>query len=258
MSRLTDTSYWDANYIARSALQPVDVTGYKNLSAALTFEVIKSVGIEGKRVLEIGGGGSAWLAYFASHYPGSEFTALDYSDEGCALLRDYANQHALQNLHTVCADMFDPEHALGKFDLVYSHGVVEHFTDLSATLTPMKNFLTDNGRLVTFIPNMSGILGMLTRSFNRAVYDIHVPHNRESFVKGHRNAGLEILEAGYLASTNFGVLSSCFEQQSGMKWRLYKQLTRISKILWAFESRAFRLPASRMFSPYIYAISKRP
>ncbi|NMT65226.1 class I SAM-dependent methyltransferase [Marinobacter orientalis] len=258
MSRLTETSYWDATYTARPSLQPIEVTGYRNLSAEKNLEVMESVGIENKRVLEVGGGGSAWLAFFASHYPDSEFTALDYSDEGCALVRDYANERGLLNLHTVCADMFDPEAAVGQFDLVYSHGVVEHFTDLAATLAPMKNFLAHDGRLVTFIPNMSGILGALTRKFNRAVYEIHVPHDRESFVKGHKDAGLEILECGYLDSTNFGVLSSCFEHQSGIKWQFYKQLARLSKILWAFESRVFRLPTSRLFSPYIYAIAKKP
>lgn len=257
MSRLTETSYWDATYTARSALQPVEVTGYRNLSAAQVLEIIESVGLDNKRILEVGGGGSAWLAYFAAHYPDSEFTALDYSEEGCALLRDYATERGLKNIHTVCADMFDPEPSPRKFDLVYSQGVVEHFTDLAGTMVALQKFLTNEGRLVTLIPNMAGVLGVLTRKLNRAVYDIHVPHDLESFVNGHKSAGLEVLAAGYLGSTNFGVLSSCFECQSGIKWQLYKQLSRLSKALWAFEEKAFQLPSSRMFSPYIYAISKK-
>lgn len=111
--------------------------------------------------------------------------------------------------------------------------------------------------MITFIPNMSGLNGYLTKNFNRDVYDIHIPHNKESFVSGHEQAGLSILEADYLCSSNFGVLSSCFHEESSWKWNTYKQLTRVSKLAWAFESKIFEFPVSQIFSPYIYAVAKK-
>ena len=73
---------------------------------------------------------------------------------------------------------------------------------------------------------------------------------------GHRRAGLRVLAGGYLGSSNFSVLSSCLKQRRGISWHTYVFLSRLSKAVSLAESRLGNLPASRMFSPYIYAISR--
>lgn len=257
MSSLTTREYWESGYRQRLQLLPEKSQGFKNYPSYKILKIKESVGFEGKRILEIGGGGSSWLAYLAERYRSSTFTALDYSEEGCSQISNYANDNKLSNLNVLCGDVFDETLTNEKYDVVYSHGVVEHFTDLSSTLAEFAKYLDVDGRLITFIPNMSGLNGFLTKFFNREVFDIHVPHDRESFVRGHEQAGLKILEAGYLCSSNFGVLSSCFTKEETWKWFLFMQLTRVSKIIWAFEYRFFDLPLSRTFSPYIYAIAKK-
>jgi ubiquinone/menaquinone biosynthesis C-methylase UbiE len=257
LESLTSKNYWDGIYVRRSTLQPANPFGKHSYCTRKIFEIKARIGLEDKRVLEIGGGGSAWLAFLAKKYPSSEFTCLDFSEAGLSSLRVYSLENELQNIKFVCADMFEPPHDMQSYDFVFSHGVVEHFTDLPGVLTAHSKFLGKDGQMLTIIPNMSGLLGGITKAFNREIYDIHVPHDLASFRSGHQEAKLDILECGYLCSSNFGVLSSCFERRSGVKWSVYKFLTRVSKAFWIFEDKVVSLPTSKVFSPYIYVVSKR-
>lgn len=258
MMRLAEKEYWDTGYRDRPDLSPIIVSGYKNFYASEIYQIKKNVGFDRKKILEVGGGGSQWLALLSKQHPSSIFVALDYSEEGCSLIEEYAKNNKLRNLKVTCKDLFDCSVDEGKFDVIYSHGVVEHFQDLSQVMLVIKKLLAENGRLITFIPNMSGVIGKLTKFFKKEVYNIHVIHDKESFIKGHTDAGLEVIESGYLCSSNFGVLSSCFSTQKGWRWEVYRFLTRLSKTIWAFETRVFKLPTSRFFSPYIYVIAKKP
>ena len=62
---------------------------------------------------------------------------------------------------------------------------------------------------------------------------------------------------GYIGSNNFGVLYSCFvENTEGFYWKTYLFLSRLSKAIGFLDGKFGDLPKSRMFSPYIYAISR--
>jgi 2-polyprenyl-3-methyl-5-hydroxy-6-metoxy-1,4-benzoquinol methylase len=50
------------------------------------------------------------------------------------------------------------------FDVVISFGLVEHFEDTDACLKAINKFLAPKGLLITFIPNMVGFTGFLTKS----------------------------------------------------------------------------------------------
>jgi hypothetical protein len=119
----------------------------------------------------------------------------------------------------------------------------------------MSAFLAPRGQMLTIIPNMAGLLGTLARRYNRAVYDAHVPHDRRSFIDGHVEAGLVVEASGYVCSTNFGMLSSCFGSESDRGWQTSLWLSRFSKAAWFFESRVTELPHTAWLSPYIYAVS---
>ena len=257
MGRLTDKTYWDTGYESRPELQPVAVQGFTNFMAAQLANLIESPGLSGNRIMEIGGGGSQWLAYLARKYPQSKFVALDYSRTGCDIIVNYANKHKLDNLDVLCADFSSVTPSLQKFDVVYSNGVVEHFSNLKETLSLFREFVVPGGTLITTIPNMRGLPGLLTRLFNKKIYEIHVAHDENSLVKGHREAGFEILKSGYLGSTDFRVLSSCFENNKGWKWKLYILLTRISTAMWLFECHLFKLPTSKLLSPFVYVVARK-
>ncbi len=256
MSSIIQPAYWDETYRKRNQLNQLVLDGYKGFLNRQIYDVLGSVNFSNKKIVEVGGAGSAWMILLASKFTDSVFVAIDYSKEGCTLLDKYSRDNNIDNIHIVCTDFFDCQELEGKFDVLYSFGVVEHFTDLSSVIVSFRKYLNDTGKMVTFIPNMTGIIGKLTKIFNKDVYDIHILYDREALVAGHVEAGMKVLRSGYLGSSGFGVLSSCFKKQRGIKYQCYKYLTRISKLIWAFEYRFFPLPSTKLFAPYIYVVAE--
>ena len=256
MNTLTRKEDWDQGYVSREESIDLEL-GWRHHTNYLLAKKIEEIGLDGKSVLEIGAGDSQWLPYFAKKYPGSRFVGMDYSQAGCDRLAKRVATSGATNIDIYQHDMFAMESALhGKFDLVLSFGVVEHFTELSHALLAKRKYLKDRGLMFSLIPNMAGSLGHLTKLFNRAIYEMHNPHDWNLFLEGHCKAGLTVISGGYFGSSNFGVLSSSFKKHEGFSWHTYVLLTRLSKAIWLLESKFGDLPGSKMFSPYIYAISR--
>lgn len=258
MRALTKVEYWDQGYVSRNGVGELKF-GWRNYINYLIAEKIEGIGLEGKNVLEIGAGDSVWLPYLVKKYHTAKFSGVDFSKEGCQRLADrLATAGVAEAIGIHNEDMFSPESELhGKFDLVLSFGVVEHFTDLSDALLAKRRYLKEQGWMFTLIPNMAGSIGYLTKLLNQEIFEMHNPHDWNSFLDGHCRAGLTVRAGGYLGSSNFGVLSSCFKQNKGMPWHTYVFLSRLSKAISLVESRLGNLPASKTFSPYVYAISRR-
>lgn len=258
MNNLSDQKYWNDGYLRthRGEALP-DLEDFRHLPDKRVIEALNGLGLSGKKILELGAGDSSVLLILSRRWRSvSTFVGLDYSSVGCASLTRRAQAVGV-DVSVVNADMFSaPEELAGKFDVVYSIGLVEHFVQLEQVLAAKRSFVAPGGMIFTLIPNMSGAIGKLTKRFNKAVYEVHNPHNMQSFLEGHARAGLRVVRAGYLCSTNFGVLSSCFDTSKARGWRIYLFLSRVSKALWLFESKVTELPKSAFFSPYIYAVSR--
>lgn len=254
-SPVTEKQYWDNIHKNKGNYTPKILTGFRNTCEEQIFSGIKKH-FSGGSILEIGGGSSDWLIAVAKELKPKEAVALDYSEVGCTTIENKSTEAGVK-VRSVCADMFNPPAStVGRFDLVISFGVVEHFNDLPEVMEACSAFCRPYGIIYTLIPNMAGLNGWLTKIWNRPVYDMHIPHDRETFLAGHKIPGLEVLSCEYLGSTNFGVLSSCFSGQRGLNYWVYKQLTRLSKLIWLLESKLGRLPATKIFAPYIVSVSR--
>lgn len=254
-SAITEKEYWDKIHLEKHAYTKRGYDDFRVFCDRLILEKIKEYYRAGS-LLEIGAGSSDWLISLAQELKPTSCVGLDYSEAGCRALSEMTRAVKV-NLDVVLGDVFSPpDHLLGQFEFVVSFGVVEHFSELPDVLDAAGRFLSHDGVLFTLIPNMAGVNGFLTKAWNREVYDMHVPHDLESFAEGHRDAGLEVIWGGYLGSTNFSVLSSCFTRKKGVRYWCYKQLTRISKGVWYIESKLKRFPAIKLFSPYIVVVSR--
>jgi SAM-dependent methyltransferase len=256
---LTDKTYWEQGYVGANLFSELaSLDDYRESPLRKMIDLIVSVGITNKKVLEVGAGNSSILLLLAKYYGhAAKFWGLDYTKSGCESLSARASVNDLI-VEVIHGDMFLPdEHLKGSFDVVYSVGVAEHFVDLPSVIQALKQFLKPGGILITLIPNMQGIIGYSTKRMNRVVYELHNPHDIKSMMDAHRSAGLAVLRANYLCSNNFGVLSSCVSSRTGMRWNIYLYLSRISKLIWMFERRFWELPRSRLFSPYLYTIAKK-
>ena len=256
MEKLTDKPYWEGTYSRRKIQTSLRTEGFRSYLNRLILSKLFEAGMENKRILEIGAGDSMWPPYLAKKFPSSQFVGIDYSEGGCALLSERARREGL-DIEVVYEDMFVENSRLhGTFDVIFSFGVVEHFDNLGHVLSAKKRYLKNDGVMFTMIPNMAGVLGTLARTWNRAVYDKHNPHDWFSFLLGHQQAGLEVVSGGYLGSNNFGVLAGCFPDQRGLLWQINRALIAASLAIWSVEDKVGSLPCSKTFSPYIYAISR--
>lgn len=258
MDRLTDKQYWDGTYLNHKVQEPLSIVGIRKYCNRLILCKLQEIEFAGKHILELGAGDSQWLPHLAKTFPAARCVGVDYSETGCALLRRRAAMERL-DIEVIKQDMFVEYSALhSSFDVVISFGVVEHFGDLSQVLSAQKRYLKPGGIIFAEIPNMAGLMGALAQRWNREVYKRHNPHDLSSFLVGHERAGLEVLSSGYLGSTNFGVLSACFPADSshGISQYFSRMLTASSYVSWAIESLIGHFPASKIFSPYIYAISR--
>jgi 2-polyprenyl-3-methyl-5-hydroxy-6-metoxy-1,4-benzoquinol methylase len=257
MEKLTDKTYWDGTYTHRKTQRPLNVESFIGYPNRLILIKLLEADLRNKRILEIGAGDSKWLPYLARKFPSSQFVGVDYSESGCMLLSERVSKENA-NVAVVHEDMFVEDSQLhSSFDIAISIGVVEHFDDLARVLSVKSRYLKPGGIMFTLIPNMAGVLGTLTRIWNREVYDKHNPHDWESFLQGHQQAGLQVISGGYLGSSNFGVLSACFPERRGLSWLMSMVLVAASVATWWFEDKFGNLPSSKTFSPYLYAISRQ-
>ena len=256
-NRLTTNEYWNQKY-GSPISSTMTISGFHGHINNQILEQISSIGLQNKSIIEIGAGGSQWLPFLAKQYPGCSYTGLDYAEAGCKELEERAKIEEVE-ISTIQADLFEPpEELIGKFDLLISFGVVEHFDDLSETIKALAVFIKPTGTIFTIIPNMNGTIGYLTRKLNKDVYDLHNPHDLAALKKGHEDANVVVRKSSYLCSTEYGVLAACInDESSSVKRLIYLWLSRLTKLISIFELKLFRLPAIRLFSPFIFCISEK-
>ena len=108
-----------------------------------------------KSALEVGGGLGRYLAY-VGRSSGYRCAVLDFSPEGCELARRNF-EHLGMPLEVHQRDLFDPADDLERFDLVYSLGLIEHFTDLTGVVAAHARLVRPGGTLILGAPNVVGV-----------------------------------------------------------------------------------------------------
>ena len=208
-------------------------------------------------IIEIGCGNSLWLVYF-NRYFNARVTGIDYTDSGCATARAVLDVHGVAG-DIRRADLFSPPDDLkGRFDVVYTNGLVEHFEDTATCLRHCAAFARAGGHIVTFIPNLSGVLGAAQKALDRAIYDIHVPLDLPQLKRAHEDAGLEIVDAAYIMPLNTYMLNATRLNRG--PWGLLARAAQAlpARLAYLCESLGVKIPASRALSAYIYVIARRP
>jgi cyclopropane fatty-acyl-phospholipid synthase-like methyltransferase len=262
----TTREYWENIWEADSgpkAFDPnaFDIHQWINQQFHTYFSLVfKQIDTKGKKLLEVGCGGSIWLPYFAKEYD-FKISGIDYSEQGCILAKKILENNDVSG-NIIYADLFKPPAKMvAAFDVVISFGLVEHFEYTSACLKAIKKYLTPRGLIITFIPNMFGFTGLLQKVFNKQVYDLHVVMSNKSLQAAHNQAGLSVSEGRYFLSFHPSVVNIAGHEKKSrgdsLKKLIFYFLYQISKIIWVFERKFFSLPATRNFSPYIVCIARK-
>jgi SAM-dependent methyltransferase len=152
----------------------------------------------GLTILEIGGAPGHFLAYFAKRF-GYSASAIDYSDIGCEKMRENFDIMNL-DLTIYTRDIFSDLSDLPRFDIVFSTGFIEHFSNLDTVVGKHVELMKKGGILVLGVPNFRGITQFVLKRLTPRLLSMHNLEamdirNWESF---EREYGLKTIFKAYI------------------------------------------------------------
>lgn len=227
-SRLTDPDYWSRSWSGPNLPANTDPNKDPKVRDLCRFLQEVLVGRSGQ-LLEIGCGGSRFLPYFSRL--GFRVSGIDYSAIGCQQARMILDREGIPG-DIYEGDAFDENPSLvGRYDVVVSFGVIEHFLDTAEAVRAFSRYLKPQGAMISTCPNLAGLLGLGQRILNRSVYDRHIALTAEALRKAHEAAGLTVTHCEYLGSLDFHALNLQGVERLD-KELAYRVLTRLSRISW--------------------------
>jgi len=254
-------AYWEDLWAEKPAVSAPPVVAHleKRFQRFFTTVFADFTTSEG-RLLEAGCGSTSTLPYFANQF-GFSVTGIDYSPTACEQARAVLRREKIVG-EIICADFFaPPENLRESFDVVFSSGVAEHFSETSHCIQSLAGFLKPGGLMITSIPNLTGLIGTIQRVANRPVFDVHVPLDKSALATAHEKGGLDVLACEYFMSTNFGVINlhgvarnslNGFAKRAGLAL-----LTRLSRAIWIAEDLVRPIPPNKFTSPYVICVARK-
>jgi len=211
-------------------------------------------------VLEIGCGRSIWLPCLAMSF-GCRVSGIDVESYAAELARANLAGAGIDG-EIMCRDAFDDaanRDLQGCYDLIYSMGVMEHFEDPSPRLAALSRYLKPGGRLLTTVPNLQGVNWLLQRLASLERLNMHVIYDARRLAAIHRDAGLDIVSAGYVGFYD-GYVSAADAGTARLRGRLHAWLSRTSNLAataWSRATGARLAPETKWFAPNVYCVGQR-
>lgn len=259
----TGREYWDGWWRRRPLPRPIDpfrkgLRNYPYRRFHRYFEqVFRCQATNGQRLIEIGCAQSVFLPYFAQHF-GFRVAGIDQSDLGCDRARQILEQQRVGG-EIYCGDFFSPPPELaGAFDVALSYGVLEHFDDTAGAVGAVARFLKPGGKMITFVPNLTGVLGRYQRLLDRTLYEAHVPLSAESLAQAHRVAGLDVESTVYLLPFGLEVtgIETWGRGVAGLAVKIVN--AAVTRFIRLVDDRLFPLKPNRWTSPYMVCVARKP
>src|SRR6266571_667783 len=197
---LTDESYWDAHWQGlRLPIAVDEARASPYLKAILRVFKQFVTPDRGGRAIELGGAPGGYLAYVVRTF-GYEAHAIDSSPVGCRQLEE--NFRLLHiPLHVYCRDaLSDDLSDLPRFDLVYSLGLVEHFSDPVPMIRRHVELAKPGGIVVLGLPNFLGVSTPILRLTRPELFHAHNLRTMDLTTWGafEQEMGLEVVFRGYV------------------------------------------------------------
>ena len=259
----TGSAFWDDWWRHSPLPAPIDplrpgLKNYPYRSFHRFFQqALRAEPTQGRRLIEIGCAQSVYLPYFARYF-GFRVLGLDRSEIGCERARQILEREGVPG-QIYCADLFAPPAELvGACDIAVAFGVLEHFDNTAGAIRAVARFLKPRGRLISWVPNLTGPLGRYQRLLDPALYRAHRPLDREGFARAHVDAGLEVESADYLMPVGLEVLNVESWKNALARKLLVRAHGLASRLVWFLDERCFRVPPNRWTSPYVACVARKP
>ncbi len=193
---LTTSEFWEEKYLKSGKVYP------NRLLCRMDYEFINIVKPylkqkSGGQLVELGCGDSYWLPYFAKEY-GYKVSGMDFSLERLMRTKTKLEYQEIKNYELIQDDVTKIHEAwINKFDVVYSRGVIEHFSSPLNVLKIFTGYMNPDGLIITEVPHLKSKWGDLQNIINCEVAKGYVCMNLEDIIEFHKKSGLKIIIATY-------------------------------------------------------------
>lgn len=192
---LVDREFWENRHRAESRKEIYPRPFWNLLDRDLDRIFRRHLrGWKGRSLFEAGCGSSVWLPYFSREF-GLRVSGMDYSRTGLEISRRILEKNKVRGRLIEGDFMTESASLSGSFDCVFSLGVVEHFKDPFPALKALCGFLKPGGMIITWIPNLSGLILRLSRVLNGDLKDFYGELDADGLRRLHERLGCIVLEA---------------------------------------------------------------
>jgi SAM-dependent methyltransferase len=153
MFRTPHRDYWNENWAGVTPIGSISSLNVFNFDLKALFRALKLNGEA--HVAEIGFAPGKTIAWIHDNIT-RNVLGVDYSDRGCAVAREFFRRTG-RSIRVMCEDAASVVGLDSQMDLVYSIGVLEHFSDPSDLVATHLRWINDNGTALILIPNYSGL-----------------------------------------------------------------------------------------------------
>lgn len=256
---LAGTEHWDRIY---KDMCSHDLCGWRPVGHdAQALEAVFCRAMKLKHpasILEVGCGNSTWLGYLARS-TGATAAGIDYSQEGCLLARSRLEAEHVPGI-VVHGDLFllSPDE-VGRHDFVYSLGLAEHFDDLRGVLSALARFVAPGGVLLTEVPNLRSMHGLLAWIWQPALLAKHRLVSKSSLYRAYAEMGFTDIRAGYAGVFSLNIVAwEYYPRWPRLAPKLVPRVRRVQGLLSRRLRRFSHYPGNKPFSPFLYVYGRKP
>ena len=181
--RLTAAEYWEAVWSEVQIPTIRTPRAYHDL-----HRLYKSCLPQGShRLFEVGCAPGAWLAYFSRHF-GYDVSGVEYARQ--AWSKTVQNLELLEvPANVFLADFCEVQ--LMQYDIVFSSGFIEHFSEPKNVVERLRGFCRPGGYVVTTVPALQGINWRIARLFRPEVTAAHHQLTKAELIELHECWGFQ-------------------------------------------------------------------
>lgn len=195
---LTEIDFWDEYWHRHQP--PITVRPEFSFDRCLSDRLAEvSLRARTKTALEIGASPGKWLHFLSQN--GFAVTGLEMSPAAVNLLRENLRILGHKEPQIISGDVMNIVPS-NEFGLVYSLGLVEHFENPIEVIGAHLDWLEPGGTLVIGVPNFNGFHGLIQRSLDKSVFEIHNLNvmSRKFFELAASELGVSLESFTYLGS----------------------------------------------------------
>ena len=191
---LTDSGYWDSIWKKVKKLPAVNTkTSFvdKQISTIIQKEIIDKPNV---KICQLGCGTGKWLKFLVENITKiSEIWGLDFAPSAVELsIKNLKSTKTNIPFHVISGDILSlPAPFNGKtFDFIFSIGVFEHFFNWEEVIKLSSLCLKPGGKMLTVIPNLEGLNGLIMKRFNPQSYARHIVISPEELERAYKKQDL--------------------------------------------------------------------